>query len=57
MTALLQVLGHLVTYSILAYLAAALLVYFRLLPSARSKQDQAVRILLLILILILILLI
>ena len=38
-----QVLGHLVTYSILAYLIAALIVYFRLLPSARDRKDQLVR--------------
>ena len=37
-----QVLGHLVTYSILAYLIAALVVYFRLLPSARDRKDQLV---------------
>ena len=39
-----QVLGHLVTYSILAYLIAALVVYFRLLPSARDRKDQLVSI-------------
>ena len=37
-----QVLGHLVTYSILAYLIAALVVYFRLLPSARDRKEQLV---------------
>ena len=37
-------LGHLVTYSILAYLIAALVVYFRLLPSARDRKDQLVSI-------------
>jgi len=37
-----KVLGHLVTYSILAYLIAALVVYFRLLPSARDRKDQLV---------------
>jgi len=37
-----KVLGHLVTYSILAYLIAALVVYFRLLPSARDRKDQLI---------------
>jgi len=37
-----KVLGHLVTYSILAYLIAALIVYFRLLPSARDRKDQLI---------------
>merc|ERR1719319_904675 len=37
-----QVLSHLVTYSILAYLLAALLVYFHFLPSARDRSHQLV---------------
>jgi len=37
-----KVLGHLVTYSILAYLLAALLVYFHFLPSARDRSHQLV---------------
>jgi len=37
-----KVLGHLVTYSILIYLIAALVVYFRFLPWARDRKDQAI---------------
>lgn len=37
-----KVLGHLVTYSILLYLISALVVYFRFLPGARGRQDQAI---------------